>query len=101
STPQVRLMNTTLIGKAQDNILSTDLQVKDSEEKVHYRISGELLSERSDFTFSLRQDGLILNYEPWAVNGGNKIRFGGRGIETTDLLLSNKDQKLSVNTAPP
>lgn len=101
STPQVRLLNTALTGKAQDNIFSTDLQVKDSEQKVHYRIAGDLQSRNPDFIFSLRQDGLILNYEPWTVSSGNEIHFGKNGIQATDFVLSNSSQKLSVNTDPP
>src|SRR5690606_33989381 len=81
--------------------LSADLQVKDSEDKVHYRIAGDLQSRNSDFTFSLRQDGLILNYEPWTMSTANEIYFGKSGIQAVDFVLSNNTQRLSLNTDPP
>jgi len=101
NTPQLRLLNTTLSGKAENNILSTDLQIKDSLQKTHYRIAGNLSSANPDFVFNLRQDGLVLNYEPWAVSVGNEIRFGTSGVQATNFVLTNNNQKLSVNSTPP
>lgn len=101
STPQLRLLNTSLSGKAQNNILSTDLQVKDREQRTHYRIAGELRSDNPNFVFNLNPDGLMLNYESWNVSPGNEIRFGSGGIGATDFVLSNNNQRLSVNSTPP
>ncbi|MGB4400122.1 MAG: translocation/assembly module TamB domain-containing protein, partial [Daejeonella sp.] len=101
STPQLRLMNTSLTGKAQNNVLSTDLQVKDSQERTHYRIAGELRSDNPNLVFNLNPDGLMLNYESWTVSPGNQIRFGSAGVGATDFVLSNNNQRLSVNSTPP
>ena len=101
STPQLRLLNTSLTGKAQNNILSTDFQVKDNQQRTHYRIAGDLRSANPDFVFNLRQDGLLLNYLPWTVSGGNEIRFGSNGVQATNFVLSNDNQRLSVNSTPP
>ena len=100
STPQLRLLNTSLTGKAQNNILSTDFQVKDNQQRTHYRIAGDLQSANPDFVFNLRQDGLVLNYQPWTVSGGNEIRFGSNGVQATNFVLSNNNQRLSVNSTP-
>ncbi len=101
NTPQLRLLNTSLSGSARDNILSTDLQVKDNQQKIHYRIAGDLRSANPDFVFNLKQDGLVLNYDPWTVSGGNEIRFGNSGIQATNFVLSNSNQRLSINSTPP
>lgn len=101
NTPQLRLLNTSLSGDAKDNILSTDLQIKDGQQRTHYRIAGDVRSANPDFIFNLRQDGLVLNYEPWTVSAGNEIRFGGSGVQATNFVLSNNDQRLSVNSTPP
>lgn len=101
STPQLRLLNTSLTGKAQNNVLSADVQVRDSLKRTHYRIAGDLRSSNPDFIFNLRQDGLVLNYQPWTVAGGNEIRFGSSGIQATNFALSNNSQRLSVNSTPP
>ncbi len=101
NTPQIRLLTTSLSGKAQDNILSTDLQIKDGQQRTHYRIAGDLRSVNPDFIFNLRQDGLVLNYDPWTVSGGNEIRFGTSGVQATNFVLSNNNQRLSLNSTPP
>ena len=101
TTPQLQLQNTTLKGKAQNNILTTDLQVYDREKKPHYHLAGQLRALNPDFVFSLIPDGLMLNYEPWAVADGNEIRFGAKGIQASNFVISNNSQKLSVNTVPP
>jgi hypothetical protein len=101
NTPQLRLLNTSLSGSARDNILSADLQVKDKQQKIHYRIAGDLRSANPDFVFNLRPDGLVLNYDTWTVSGGNEVRFGNSGIQATDFVLSNNNQRLSVSSTPP
>lgn len=101
STPQLRLLNSSLTGKAQNNILSTDFQVKDNQQRTHYRIAGDLQSANPDFVFNLRPDGLLLNYLPWTVSRGNEIRFGSNGVQATNFVLSNNNQQLSVNSTPP
>jgi autotransporter translocation and assembly factor TamB len=101
NTPQIRLLATNLSGKAQNNILSADLQIKDSQQRTHYRIAGDLRSANPDFVFNLRQDGLLLNYDPWTVSGGNEIRFGTSGVQATNFTLLSNNQSLSINSTPP
>lgn len=101
STPQLQLLNTQLSGKAQNNILSADLQVSNRQGQTHYRVAGDLKTQNSDFMFSLRPDGLVLNYTPWTVSAGNEIRFGQNGIQASNFILSNANQRLSINTTPP
>jgi hypothetical protein len=101
STPQLQLLNTSLTGKAQENVLSANLQIKDRENKTHYLISGDLRSSGTDYLFSIHPDGLLLNYTSWTVNPGNEIRFGSNGIQASSFELSNANQQLNLATLPP
>ncbi len=98
---QFQVANTSITGNAKNNILLTDIRVRDKSKKDHYRIAGTLKAIQSAYEFSLQPNGLLLNYQPWAVAQNNFIRFGTEGIEARDFTISNNNQSLSVNTKPP
>ncbi|MGV3508489.1 MAG: translocation/assembly module TamB domain-containing protein, partial [Sphingobacteriaceae bacterium] len=93
--------NTTVTGAIQNNIISTDLQIKDAQNKQRYRIAGNLQARQSNFEFSLLPNGLILNYDPWVVGQNNAILFGSSGVMARNFTLSHSNQQISINTTPP
>jgi hypothetical protein len=100
SSKQFQVANASLTGKAQDDILDVNLQVKDAEEKDQYRIAGQLTSSDDHFKFSLLPEGLILNEDPWTVTPDNTIQFGEAGLMVTNFKISHEDQSLSIHSNP-
>jgi hypothetical protein len=97
---QFQILNTSFTGNIQNNIISTDFQIKDAANKQRYRIAGNLKAMRSNFEFSLLPDGLTLNYDPWAVGQNNVIQFGSSGILARNFVLSHTNQQISINSQP-
>ncbi|MBC7913705.1 MAG: translocation/assembly module TamB domain-containing protein [Pyrinomonadaceae bacterium] len=95
-----QIANTSVTGSIQNNIVSTDLQIKDAANKQRYRIAGNLKAIQSNFEFSLLPNGLILNYDSWAVGQDNAIQFGSRGIMARNFVLSHTNQQISMNSQP-
>lgn len=100
NSPSLMLARTSITGDIQNNIISTDLRVRDNKDKDFYRLAGTLKAASSNFEFSLLPDGLMLNYTPWTVGQGNMIRFGSSGIMATNFSLSNNNQQISINSNP-
>jgi hypothetical protein len=99
-SPQLQIQNTSISGYAQNNVLTTDILVKDKNKKDHYRLAGSFRSFKKDYEFSLSPN-VLLDYQRWAVSPGNSIRFGNSGIQASNFTLSNNNQRMSINTTPP
>ncbi|WP_242696030.1 translocation/assembly module TamB domain-containing protein [Desertivirga brevis] len=96
-----QLLNTSVTGNIQDNILSTRLEVRDAQNRQNYLVAGALKAMGSNYEFSLNTDGLVLNQQRWNVSDGNFIRFGSQGVMAQNFVISNAGQSLSLNTTPP
>jgi hypothetical protein len=99
ASSSIDLLNTSVAGFAQNNKLNINLQVRDIDKKERYRIAGALNILPNQYQFSFAQNGLLLNYVAWAVNGDNALLFGNGGINARNLNLTNADQVLSVNSS--
>ncbi|RKR82298.1 autotransporter translocation and assembly factor TamB [Mucilaginibacter gracilis] len=97
---QVNLLFASITGNAQNNKLTTSLQIRDAGKKERYRIAGVLSTTDGEFSFSFLQNGLLLDYTQWAVNASNALQFGNKGIMANNFTISNANQILSVNTSP-
>ncbi|MEO6130595.1 MAG: translocation/assembly module TamB domain-containing protein, partial [Saprospiraceae bacterium] len=95
---QVR--NTSLSGKAQNNILDVSLQVRDADDKEQYRIAGELRAISRLFEFKMLPDGLMLNYKSWNVAPDNAIQHGNEGWMVRNFKVSNGGQSMVINSSP-
>ncbi len=100
SNVQLQLINLSLTGKAQNDILTVNLQEQDAEKKDLYRIAGEFTSADHVFKFSLLPDGLLLNKQPWVVSSDNVIQFGGEGIMVRNFQIAQAGQSLTINSNP-
>jgi len=100
NSTQFQLLNTSVTGTVQNNILNTRLEVRDAKNKQHYLIAGALKANGPNYEFSLNPDGLVLNYQPWTVGQGNFIRFGNQGVMAQNFSISNAGQQLTLNTSP-
>ncbi len=98
---QLQLLKAKVQGDLQNNVLRTEVSTRDDKNKENYRIGASLKALKDVFELSLRENSLVLNYQPWNVNAGNSLMFGKKGIQAKDFILSNDNQRLSINTSPP
>lgn len=101
SSSSLRINQTALSGKAQNNMLNVDLNVKDSGGKEQYRLAGLFSVLQDQYQFKFNNDGLVLNYEPWAVSADNSLQFGPKGIIAQNFGLSHSGQQLTITSNPP
>nr|WP_240315151.1 translocation/assembly module TamB domain-containing protein [Mucilaginibacter pineti] len=94
----VDLLYTSISGSAQNNKLNVSLQVRDAAKKERYRVAGVFSVMPNQYQFSFVQDGLLLDYTPWAVNADNFLQYGPKGILAHNFTISNSNQILSVNS---
>ncbi|MFD0700958.1 translocation/assembly module TamB domain-containing protein [Myroides pelagicus] len=85
----VRLRRLSLHGRAKDNKLTYDFNLKDKQDVNCYIIAGELETIDNVLVSRLRKDGFMLDYDQWEVSSDNRIVVGAEGIYVKDLALSN------------
>ena len=95
---QFKIPVTSLTGKAQNNILSYALQVKDKDKKDLYFIAGELLHEDSKNIIKLNAENLVLNYDKWNINAENSIEFGEKRLYVNKFYLNNSGNELKIQS---
>ncbi|WP_051292632.1 translocation/assembly module TamB domain-containing protein [Olivibacter sitiensis] len=93
---EFQLINTILSGSVKDNNVDVGLWIKDKKGKEQYHIGANVLAQAKDFVFSLKEDGLMLNYDSWQVNPDNAVIFGGNGFLAHQFDLSLNGQSLHV-----
>lgn len=94
----IELTNTLLSGTVLQNQLDFGLWIKDQQDKERYHLGMELVADAGDFLFSLKEDGLMLNYDQWEVDPQNNIAFGRNGIRSSRFVLTQNDQQLSIQS---
>jgi hypothetical protein len=90
------LLYTSISGNAQNNKLGISLQVRDAAKKERYRIAGQFSALPNQYQFSFLQNGLLLDYTPWAVNPDNALFYGAKGILARNFSITNSNQVLSA-----
>ncbi len=90
---------TTLDGTLQHNNLDFILNIKDAKSVNKYVVRG-LLSQPSlnNYTFSLKPDSLLLNYNKWTATNNNSIQYFNKDITATNFNLSQGAQQLAINS---
>lgn len=94
----IDLLYTSISGNAQNDKLNISLQVRDAAKKERYRMAGVFSILPNEYQFSFLQNGLILDYNQWAVNADNALQFGSKGIMAKDFSITNSNQVLSINS---
>ena len=100
ASSSIDLLNTSLSGSAQNDKLNVNLQVRDAAKKERYRLAGVFSILPNEYQFSFLQNGLLLNYTQWSVNGDNALQFGSKGMMAKDFAITNSNQVLSINSDP-
>ncbi len=97
-TSAVQMLNTSVSGNAQNNKLSINVSVRDKSLKEQYKIAGVLSALGKQYEFRLLQNGLVLDYDPWAVSADNALQYGSKGIFAHNFNINNNSQKLGINS---
>jgi hypothetical protein len=95
---QFKIPFTSLSGKAENNILSYALQVKDKDKKDLYFIAGELRHEDSKNIIKLNAENLVLNYDKWNINPENSIEFGDKRLYVNKFYLDHSGNELKIQS---
>jgi translocation and assembly module TamB len=90
---------TTLDGTLKNNVLDFTLNIKDKKSVNKYTVSG-VLSQPSlnNYSFSLKPDNLLLNYNKWSVNSSNSIQYNNSDLSANNFVLSQGNQQLGINS---
>ncbi len=96
---QFLLPFTELSGTIKDDVVTYRLAIRDRAKKDQYAIAGTLKSVDNATEISLDPDGLLLNYEPWAIAPENVLRFGKSGIFADNFELSREGSSLKLQSA--
>src|SRR5690606_16341556 len=94
----IELTNTVASGSVKDNLIDFGLWIKDDEEREQYYLGANMLVEENNYQLSLKEDGLMLNYDDWAIDPNNVISFGSQGVSASQFRLTNSGQELSIQS---
>lgn len=93
------VQSTQLQANIANNQVGFSLQIGDQEKRDKYRLAGLFAQESGGFyALSLRSDSLLLNYEPWAIEADNQIRFSPTQVNAQHFNLSKNNQHLTINS---
>ncbi|MEL7118026.1 MAG: translocation/assembly module TamB domain-containing protein [Bacteroidota bacterium] len=90
-----RIENISLIGDAQNGVLSNQLTQRDSSLTERFNLNAEVDLLPEKYIIRLKDDQL-LNYNHWAINPKNAIHYQKEGIYAYDWDMSYEDQKIAI-----
>lgn len=85
-------------GYVANNILHTNIYLKDKADKYKYRLGGSLSQTEKGIRFAFSQDTLLLNYEQWSMANDNYVEYDSTGIIVNNLALSKQEELLKINS---
>jgi hypothetical protein len=95
----VILYNPAITTNLSNNKIDFGISIKDKSAKTKYRFGGLFAQEPdSVFSFSLKPDGLMLNYESWTINRNNLIRFGSTIVNARNFNLNKGNRHVIINS---
>ncbi|MEO6868222.1 MAG: translocation/assembly module TamB domain-containing protein, partial [Ginsengibacter sp.] len=95
----ISIYATTIDGSIKDNKINFALNIKDQKSVNKYTLNGLFAQPSPDhYSFSLKPDKLLLNYDKWSVNRDNEIQYNAKDILARNFVLSQGSQSLSLNS---
>jgi translocation and assembly module TamB len=99
SGTSVALYGTSINASLANNRIDFGLLIKGKTGRDKYKVSGLLAQEPNNiYSFALKPDSLMLNYDPWSINRDNLIRFGTTLVNANNFNLSKGNQHLIINS---
>ncbi len=94
----IELNNTVLSGQVNENNIDFGLWIKDKQAKDRYHLGAKMAVNENNYSFSLFEDGLMLNYDKWSISPENQILFGNSGVLAKDFRLTQNGQELYIQS---
>src|SRR5690606_4035569 len=82
----------------KNDVIDYNRLVKNEEDAVQYKIAGNVATANDLIDLTLKQDGLLLHYDPCTVSADNKLTVHPTGIVAQNLQLSNSGSSILVNS---
>lgn len=93
---QFRVANIVLDGFIANDVIDYNLVVKNEADEVQYKIAGNVATGNDLIDVTLKQDGLVLNYDLWSVTPENKLTIYPTGLVAENLQLTNNNSSILV-----
>lgn len=94
----IEMRNTLLSGTVLQNELDFGLWIKDKEDRERYHLGMKMAVDSRNFSLSLLENGLMLNYDQWEVHPDNRVTFGTNGILADNVELSYEGQRMRMQS---
>jgi translocation and assembly module TamB len=95
----IKLFGTDLDAAMANNQIVATVSTRDRQDKERYRFGAKLAAPKNGhFDFSLYPEKLLLNYQTWYMNQGNRIQYAASGINIDRFILSRADEEMSINS---
>ena len=91
--------NVYLTGVVEAGHIETDLMIKDNAGENKYMFGGIFISGEEYYRFQFTPGEFVLNYEDWKIKPSNTIDFYPSGIWVQNMILTNDDQRIAVESA--
>ena len=92
-----KLQKTSLLGYVANNELYSNLNIKDIDGKDKYQLGVKVAQDNGGITANL-SDTLMLDFDKWAVDKSNYIKYDSTGIIVHNFSINNSGQSLSINS---
>ncbi|MBA2499598.1 MAG: translocation/assembly module TamB domain-containing protein [Chitinophagaceae bacterium] len=97
--PGFKLYKTNITATIGNNQVQFDLENLDKAGLEKYALAGTFNQpENNRYVFSLNQNGLLLNYDPWNVSAGNEIIITPEYVNVNNFELTRNNQRISLNS---
>ncbi|HEX9600059.1 MAG TPA: hypothetical protein VF985_01085, partial [Mariniflexile sp.] len=90
-----------ITGKIEDNTVDYELNIKDSENKERYHISGNFKENNGTLEIHFNPEAFLLNYEEWGIKDDNLIKIEKNGVLVNNFEIQNNQQVFSIQTENP
>ena len=98
ASSSINLLYPSITGDAQHDKLNINIQMRDADKKVRFRMAGMFTAQQNGYQFSFLPNGLTLNYEPWTVASDNFLQFGNKGILAHNFTITSQGKQLSIKS---
>lgn len=93
------IYNTQINATALNNIIDFSLGVDDRNNRDKYFIGGVFSQPAAGtYSFRLKPDSLLLNYDRWTVSANNEIKVSPSAIFANQFILQKAGQQLSLQS---
>ncbi|MEO5647819.1 MAG: hypothetical protein ABIQ56_05620, partial [Chitinophagaceae bacterium] len=101
-TAGLNIYATTVAAKIANNNINFDLNIKDRLSNNRYTLTGLLAQPvNQQYSLSILPSNLMLNYQPWSINNGNRIDIRDGGVIANQFVLNHGSEQLSINSTQP